>query len=293
MDKFIAKDLSFRVVAVDATAVVREMQGLQNTYPLATMAVGRSMVAALLMAAQLKDQHEVSLYFRGDGPLETVFAQASFEGEVRGYTPNPQLEMPLQDGRLDVGKAVGKGFLTVVRTLPLQSQSHRGTVEIQTGEIGDDVAFYYQQSHQTPSVVALGVKVNAYGFVVSAGGVLMELMPGATDNLIGQLEKAVQSAGSLSEALEKGATAADLAKLFTAGHELMPIPHPHSARYSCRCSVARVERSLALLGVPEIEDMIQKSENAEVRCEFCGRLYVLSGDALSDLVMRLKKTSMH
>ncbi len=293
MVKFISKDLSFRLAAVDATLVVREMQSLQNTYPLATMAVGRSMVAALLMAAHLKDDQEVSLYFRGDGPLEMVFAEANFEGDVRGYTPQPQLEMPLNNGRIDVGRAVGKGFLTVARTLPYQLQPHRGTVEIQTGEIGDDIAFYFQQSHQTPSVVALGVKVNAYGYVVSAGGVLIELMPGASEGLVEDLEQRVKAAGSISEAIEKGATAIDVARNFIGDIELLPIAHPQVPRYFCRCSVERVDRSLTLFPIEELQEMIDQKENIEVRCEFCGRLYVRDSAALMQVISVIKKGSLH
>ncbi len=286
MVKFIAKDLSFRLAAVDATSVVREMQSLQNTYPLATMAVGRSMVAALLMASHLKEGHEVSLYFRGDGPLQMVFAEATFEGEVRAYTPMPQLELPLRGGNLDVGGSLGRGFLTVVRTLPGVLQPHRGTVEIQTGEIGDDVAFYLQQSHQVPSVVAVGVKVNAYGYVVSAGGVLVELMPGSEEDVIDRLEKAVQSAESVSEALADGMTEAG-------GIEMTEIPYPHKVIYHCRCNVERVERSLQLLGMDEIEQMIKDDEKAEVRCEFCGRLYIRTKEDLEVLLAKLRKEFMH
>ncbi len=293
MVKFIAKDLSFRLAAVDATTVVREMQGLQNTYPLATMAVGRSMVAALLMASHLKDGHEISLYFRGDGPLQLVFAEATYEGEVRAYTPMPQLELPLRGGNLDVGGALGRGFLTVVRTLPGPLQPHRGTVEIQTGEIGDDVAFYLQQSHQVPSVVVVGVKVNAYGYVVSAGGVLIELMPGSDETVIGRLEAAVKAAGSVSEALAEGISEADLGRRFADGLEMSEIPYKHKVVYHCRCNVERVERSLQLLGMEEIEQMIKDDEKAEVRCEFCGRLYIRTKEDLEALLARLRKEHMH
>lgn len=293
MIKFIAKDLSFRVASVDATAVVREMQGLQNTYPIATMAVGRSMVAALLMAAHQKEKHEVSLYFRGDGPLQLVFAEANHEGEVRGFTPVPQLTMPLVANRVDVGQALGRGFLTVVRTLPGQRQPHRGTVEIRTGEIGDDVAYYLQQSHQVPSVVAVGVKVNPYGYVVSAGGVLIELMPGASEEIITRLEANVAQAGSISEHLEQGMTATDLAHLYAQGMELNPIPYPYQVRYHCRCTLERVQRSLQLLGIDELQQMIDKTENADVRCEFCGRLYIVKPQELRELVEILKKNPLH
>lgn len=288
-----AKDMSFRATVVNATEAVQEMQSLQNTFPIATMGVGRSMVAALLLASHLKEEQMVSLYFRGDGPLEMVFAEASFEGEVRGYTPQPQLELPLAGGLIDLPGALGRGFLTVVRTLPNQTTPHRGTVEIQTGEIGEDVAFYLQQSHQIPSVVALGVKVNSYGMVQSAGGIFVELMPGAEDSLIQKLEQEVAQLGSISEALSQGATHDEVKDMLLKKFPVMDLESPKSIAYKCRCSKERLERALMLLGVEEIDKILKKGENADARCEFCGRGYTLEPAELKMLIETLQKPDVH
>lgn len=291
--KYLAKDLSFRASLVDATEAVRSMQGIQNTYPLATMASGRSMVAALLMASQLKQDHLLSVYFRGDGPLEMVFAEATFEGEVRAFTPQPQVELPLREGRVDVGAGVGRGFLTVVRTTPNQKAPHRGTVEIQTGEIGDDIAYYLQQSHQIPSVVVVGVKVNNYGLVLSAGGILIELMPGASEQVITRLEQKVAKAPSFSESLAAGAKAQDLLKVYLGGLEVEELPHPYPVQYKCRCSKDRLLRSLSLFGANEIEEMLAGGETPDARCEFCGRTYQVEPQDLQNLIAELRRSNYH
>lgn len=291
--KFLANDYGFRAAVVDATPVVRHLQTLQHTYPIATMAMGRSVVATALMASQLKEGQMVSVYFRGNGPLEMIFAEANFEGEVRGYTPNPQLELPLKEGRLDLKNAIGIGLLTVVRSVPYQQTPHRGTVDIQTGEIGDDIAYYLHQSHQVRSVMAVGVKVNPYGYVQSAGGVYIELMPDAHEGLIEQLEERVAKAGSISEKLDQGASVEDIKNIYLGGMDVHEIEHPYPLRYQCKCSKERFERSLLLLGTDEIQRMISQGEAAEARCEFCGQDYQLSAADLKQLMKKTNSKSSH
>lgn len=291
--RYVAQDLSFRAAVVNATSVVREMQALQATFPVATMAVGRSMVAAALMASHLKSGHQVSLYFRGDGPLEMFFAEANFEGEVRGYCPHPQLEIHPKLGALNLGIAIGNGTLTVVRSLPNQKQPQRGTVEIQTGEVGDDVAFYLFQSHQTRSIVSLGVKINAFGYVESAGGIIIELMPGAPEELIKTLETNFSGTGSLSENLAEGATVEQIRDLYLKGFSLQELEHPYALEYRCRCSKERLANALTLLGHLEVERMIEEKEPAEAKCEFCGRQYTLQIEELEELLAKLRAGQVH
>lgn len=280
ISKFIDKEQNIRVAVVNATETVREMQAIQQTYPLATMMVGRSIVAAALMAAQMKDGEMVSLYFRGDGPIEMVFAEANYEGEVRGYTPNPQLTLPLlEDGRLDISGAIGRGSLSVVRSNSQKpTVPYRGTVEIQTGEVGDDVAFYLEQSQQTRAVVSLGVKVNAFGQVLAAGGVIIELLPGAHSLVENIIANRVSEAGSLSEAFESGATSREILDLYLKGFALTELEHPFAISYTCKCSEQRLERSLELLPLEDLNDIVEKKEDVKAKCEFCGRAYSLSYD---------------
>lgn len=291
--KFLTGDLKVRAAGVIATHVVDEMRSLQNSYPVPTVAVGRSMVAALLMASHLKNNQALSLYFQGNGPLGRVFAEASYEGQVRAYSNNPQFQVPIEGPAIEVGSAIGIGLLTVTHHLPSGDTPHRGTVIIRTGEIGDDVAFYLDQSHQIPSVVALGVQLNSYGLVEAAGGVLIELMPGHTEETIAKIEKRVKSAPGISKRILEGASAEDLVRDYLADFELMELEHPYPVQYSCRCSYERVLRSMTLLGVDELDKMIAENKPADVGCEFCGRQYQVKTEDLAKLRQDLYKKSLN
>jgi molecular chaperone Hsp33 len=293
ISKFLDSASEIRVAVVNATEAVSEMQNIQKTYPIATMMVGRSMVAASLMASQLKDGEMVSLYFRGDGPIELVFAEANFEGGVRGYTTQPQLNLPLVKDQLNLKGAMGDGFLTVVRTHRDRPQPYRGTVAIQTAEIGDDVAFYLQQSQQVRSAVTLGVKIDSYGRVVSAGGIIIELLPGADQRTEAKVEERVVKAGSLSEALASGATTQQILDTYLPGFNLTEMPHPHGVSYTCRCSLDRLVRSLELLTVADLDDIIQKKEPIRAKCEFCGREYVLPPEKAQGIRDRKFRKTLH
>ena len=291
--KFLSEDLTVRIAVVNATKVVDEMRSIQNSYPLATVAVGRSMIAALLMASHLKNEQELSLYFQGNGPLGRVFAEANYEGHVRGYCNHPQFQAPIEGEQISVGAAIGIGLLTVTHHLPNQAEPHRGTVIIRTGEIGDDVAFYLHQSHQIPSVVSLGVNLNPYGLVVAAGGVLIELMPGHSQEMIEKIEANVKKARSVSTLLTEGASPLELVREFMGDTPLMELEHEYPIAYQCRCSKDRVLRSLMLLGVEDIEASIQAAKPLDVSCEFCGRTYLVSTEELEKLRNDLYKVSLN
>ena len=310
--KFLTEELTVRASGVVATQVVEEMRSIQNSYPIATVATGRSIVAALLMASHLKQSQQLSLYFQGNGPLGRIFAEANYEGQVRGFSNNPQFATPIDGDSIRVGPAVGIGLLTVTHHLPTGDAPHRGTVIIRTGEIGDDVAFYLEQSHQIPSVVALGVQVNTYGRVEAAGGVLIELMPGHTEETIAKIEKRVREAPSISKRILEGATGEDLVRDYLADFKLMELDHPYPISYHCRCSLERVKRSVALLGLQEIDSILaeaaanaqdvpgagakgesNKFEPLKVDCEFCGRRYEVDRESLLEIRQELYRTSLN
>lgn len=294
--KYLTRDLTVRAAAVIATKVVDEMRSIQNTYPIPTVAIGRSMVGALLMASHLKNNQELSLYFQGNGPLGRVFAEANYEGQVRGYCNQPRLQAPVE-GEIQVGPAIGIGLLTVTHHLPTGDTPHRGTVIIRTGEIGDDLAFYLEQSHQIPSVVALGVHVNAYGKVEAAGGILIEVMPGHSEDVIAKIETRVKSAPSISKRILEGASVEDLVRDYLGDFELMELDHPYPTRYHCRCSYERVLRSVSLFGIEELDEIIEESKAekrpVEVTCEFCGRRYDVLAEDLERLRQDLYKRSLN
>ncbi len=291
--KFLSKDLTVRAAGVVATQVVDEMRSIQNSYPIPTVAVGRTMVAALLMASHLKQGQELSIYFQGNGPLGRVFAEANYEGQVRGYCNNPQYQAPIEGGQIKVGPAIGIGLLTVTHHLPFGAEPHRGSVIIRTGEIGDDIAYYLDQSHQIPSVVSLGVHVNPYGLVQAAGGVLIELMPGYTEETVRKIEKRVSQVQPISKRIMEGATAEDLVRDFLADFELMELEHPYPISYHCQCNYERVGRSLVLLGIEELDQLIAKNETVEVSCQFCGRRYQVGQEDLVKIRAEAYKSSLN
>lgn len=292
--RFVSKDLTVRIAAVNATSVVQHMQTLQNTYPLATVAVGRSMVGAMLMASQLKDGQMVGLLFRGNGALQSVYAEASYEGHVRGYTPHPQYEPPNYDKGLSLKDAMGNGTLSVARHQPFQKQPFYGTVELVSGEIGQDIAHYLHQSHQIRSLVSLGVYLDQYGKVQAAGGVLIEVMPGVSEAMVEVIQLNYEDfQPNISKMLMEGAQPEDLVKPFMAGIDFHEIPHEHYFEYHCPCTKERVVRALETLGEDELQDMIAKNETADVTCQVCGRPYQVTVPEIQEIKDRVHKDSMH
>ncbi|RYZ81504.1 MAG: Hsp33 family molecular chaperone HslO [Proteobacteria bacterium] len=292
--RFVSDDFTLRIAAVDSTEVVAEMQRLQKTFPLPTVAVGRAMTGALLLASHLKDGQKVGLYFKGNGPLTAVYAEANFEGQVRGYSPVPIFEPANYDKGLSLREHMGEGLLTVTRHLPFQKEPHNGTVEMVSGEIGEDIAHYLVQSHQIRSIVSLGVYLDTYGQVKAAGGVILEVMPGVEESVVDRIQKNAEAfKENISKMLLTGATPIDLVRPFMEGVPFTELEHEHTVEYYCPCTKDRVVAALELLGVEELEDMIQKQEPADVVCQMCGRPYQVPVDELRELKSRLSKESLH
>lgn len=292
--RFVSKDLTLRIAAVNATEVVQHMQNLQNTFPLATVAVGRSMVGAILMSSQLKEGQMVGLLFRGNGPLQSVYAEASFEGHVRGYTPNPQYQPENYDNGLRLKEAIGIGVLSVARHQPFQKQPFYGTVELVSSEIGEDIAHYLHQSHQIRSLISLGVYLDSDGKVQAAGGVLIEVMPGVEEDVVEKLQRNYEERKpNISKMLLDGAQAIDLVTPFMEGMEFSELQHEHSLDYFCPCTKDRVVRALETLGEEELADMIAKAENADVTCQICGRPYTVTVTEIQAIKDRLYKATLH
>lgn len=292
--RFVSNDFTVRLAAVDATAVVQEMQSLQNSFPLATLGVGRAMVGALLMAASLKEGQEVGLLFKGKGPLGSLYAEATFEGQVRGYCPNPQYQAHQHEDTLNLGKALGSGTLNVARHQPFQRQPHHGTVALVTGEIGDDIAHYLHQSHQIRSLVSLGVYLDTYGKVKAAGGVMIEVMPGVEEEIVEKIQENAEGfKQSISKLILDGAKSTDLIDPYMKGIAFTQIPHPYEMKYFCPCTVERVKRALWVMGEAELQSMIEEEKPAQITCQICGRPYEVSVQELIELKEDLRKSSMH
>lgn len=292
--RFVSNDLTLRASAVDATEVVKEMQKLQTLYPLPTVAVGRAMVGALMMASQLKEGQQVGLYFRTSGPIGAVYAEAHFDGRVRGYTPHAHYEPPQYD-TLSLKEAVGKdGILTVTRHQPFQKQPFTGSVEMVSGEIGDDIANYLQRSQQIRSLVSLGVYLDSFGQVRSAGGVMVEVMPGVEEEVVEKVQKNAEAMSTgVSQLLMDGAKTIELVKPYFAGIPFTELDHNYPISYSCPCDKDRVLQALEIMGIDELADMVAKDEAASVTCQMCGRPYEIPVEELREIKDRLFRNSLN
>jgi molecular chaperone Hsp33 len=293
--RYVSNDFTVRASVVNATSVVIEMQKVLNSMPLATVGVGRAMVGALLMVSHQKPDQQVGVLIKGNGPLVSIYAQASFEGHVRGYCPVPHYVAPTNSPDvLNLGKAIGNGLLTVTRDLPFQKQPHHGTVQLQTGQIGDDIAHYLLQSHQIRSLVNVGVYLDTYGQVKAAGGVLIEVMPGVEDDIVNKIQKnSDENKSQVSKLILEGKTESEIVAPYLAGIPWTQIPHDYEISYHCPCTLDRVKDALSLFGHVELNEIAATDPSTEIQCQMCGKKYSLTPDEVKDLSETLRKNSMH
>ena len=236
--KFLSEDGTVRIATVDSTKLVEESIKHQNMSMLAACLCGRAQTGAVLLASQLKDKQKVGLYFKGNGPIGLVFAESNFESESRVYCQNPHAELP--SGADRVGLGIGEGMLEVVRTLPFQRDAFRGTVELVSGEISEDIALYLKHSDQVPSIVALACVPSETGITV-AGGYILELMPGVTEETIDLVEKAASEAPSLSKVLMDSGKAEDYLASYMSAMNFEELEHDYELKHVCSCSEENVE----------------------------------------------------
>jgi molecular chaperone Hsp33 len=273
-----AHDGLVRAFAIDATDVVAELGRRHDTIPVVTAAIGRLATGALLFGAMLKDAaHMVTLRMQGDGPAGTLLASASGDGGVRGLVANAQPDVEqVRDGKLNVRGAVGSsGRLTVTKDLGL-GQPYVGTVEIVSGEVGEDLAHYLAVSEQIPSAVGIGVFVNADGSVEAAGGYLVQLLPGVTDAEAERIETVIRDLPHPTRMLRAGDSPETiLERIFGSGHHVLEQRDVH---FHCPCDADRAERAIRMLGDAAIADLIEEGAErggAEVTCEFCTERYLI------------------
>jgi molecular chaperone Hsp33 len=223
-----------------------------------------------------------------------IYAEASFEGHVRGYTPHTYYEPEKYEPGLKLAEHIGKGLLSVTRHMPFQKQPHHGTVELLTSEIGEDISHYLVQSHQIRSVISVGVYLDTYGKVQSAGGVLVEVMPGVEEEIVQILQKnAEQLKSSISQEILKGVQAADFVKPFLSGIPYTELEHNYPISYTCPCNEERVMGAIESMGLKELEEMVTAQEKAEVRCQVCGRPYEISVERLTEIKNKLYRQSLN
>lgn len=277
------------VSAAITTSLVAEIRDRHDLWPTATAAVGRLVTGAVLLGANLKGNERISMQIAGDGPLGAVAADAWLLGDgslgARGYVRNGQVELPINTrGKFDVAAAIGAGSLQVTRSFDV-GQPYVGVVRIHSGEIAEDLAVYLAQSEQIPSIVALGVLANPSG-VLAAGGILAQVLPGADERALTELEKRALALPPVTQLIAEHADAEALMHALAGDLELRSqrsIP----VRFACRCDVAKVEAALLGLGADELRRLAHEERQAEATCEFCKRRYVLTLPEIESLLARL------
>lgn len=255
-----------------------------NTSPVATAALGRLLTAGVMMGIMMKgDKDILTLQVRGDGPLGGITVTADSKGSVKGYVLNPEVLIPANHiGKLDVGGAVGQGYLTAIKDLGLK-EPYSGRVELQTGEIGDDLTYYFAASEQVPSSVGLGVLMEKNNTVKQAGGFIVQLMPFTDEEVIEKLEKNLSEVTSVTDMLEEGLTPELILEKILNGMDV-EFNETVPARFYCNCDKHRVAKALISIGKKELESMIGDGEDVELKCHFCNSSYIFNIEELKELL---------
>lgn len=288
---------SYRVYLTDTTEIVEEARQMHGLSPLATAALGRALTAAGMMSIQLKgDGNKLTLIFRGDGPAKQILVTGYGTGQIKGYISNPTVDLPLrEDGKLDVGGALGIGELTVVKDLGLK-EPYTGNIALVSGEIADDLTAYYYISEQQNTSIALGVKVGDM-HVLDAGGMFIQMLPGAQEGAIEALEKMIAEMKPVSsiveEARKNGAGKSQeglLADMMEAVFGHMPeeyrpeIKEYRTMKLECDCSRERMEQALMTIGRNDLTEILEEDGQAELECHFCGKKYLFSREDLEKML---------
>ena len=286
----ISTDGFVKASAITSKNICERARQIHKTLPTATAALGRVLTACSMMGnLQKVDDGSLTLQIKGGGPLGTLLATSDSIGNVRGYVQHPQVTlMEKFRGKLDVGAAVGTdGMLTVIRDLNLK-EPYVGSIELVSGEIAEDVTAYFAQSEQTPTACALGVLIDTNQSVRTAGGYLVQLLPGASDDIIDRIERGVRGGGTVTGMLDEGLDAEALLRRVLPNFEL-EILETTPVEYRCYCTRERVQSALLSLGREELEDMARSGESAHVECQFCDTDYTFSPAEIRELLDSLEK----
>ncbi len=281
--RIITKAGNIRAMACVTTELVNEARRRHNTFPTASAALGRALTGGALMGAMLKTGQRVALKFEGSGPLKKIIVEADSNGTVRGYVGVPEVYMVREDGKLDVAGALGRaGFLTVTKDLGLK-EPYKGTVQLYTSEIAEDMALYLTESEQIPSAVALGVFVEPDISVSAAGGFLVQAIPPQDEEMIDTLMDRIGKLPPVTQLLREGKVPEEMLEMLFSG-----IPHDILERralaFQCSCSREKVEKALISIGRKELVRMIEQQEKAEVKCEFCRQAYTFTREEIKLLL---------
>lgn len=280
--KILACDGAIRVIGLDSTKLVEKAREIHQTSPVCSAALGRALTAASIMGAMLKEEGtSVTLQIKGDGPAGALVAVADYLGNVKGYVSNPAVELPLNGkGKLDVAGAVGKeGYISVIKDLRMK-EPYVGQVPIISGEIAEDITYYFSVSEQIPSACALGVLVERDYSIAAAGGFVLQAMPGADEALVTDIEQNLAQISSVSAFLHDGMTIPQIVGKILGNREY-EVLECTPADYVCDCSRERVLRAVLSLGERDLQEIYEKENTIEVNCQFCNHSYQITKDELS------------
>lgn len=285
MVRGIDRESNFRFFGANTTLLVNDACRRHQTTPVASAALGRTLTANVMMGGMLKnDDDRVSIIIKGDGPIGGIITEANGHGEVKGYVYHPQIESHLNYlGKLDVGGAVGNANMTVVKDLGMK-EPYSGQVPMLTGEIAEDLTYYFAVSEQTNSVVILGVLVDVDYSIKQAGGIIIQVLPDATEEAITALEEKLKDFGTLTERMEKGQSIEYVIEQLLGKVEYMD-SMPIS--FACDCSKDRMERALISVGKKDLHEMMVEDGQAELVCPFCNDKYLFNREELQDIVDQL------
>lgn len=283
----IAADGQIRAFAASTKNLCEEARQRHNMSPIATVALGRLLTGGAMMGAMMKNDADiVTIQIKGDGPIGSMTVTADPKGRVKGYVANPQVMLPLKNGKLDVAGALGIGVLSVIKDIGLK-EPYVGDTILVTSEIGDDLTYYFATSEQVPSSVALGVLMNKDNTVEQAGGFIIQLMPDATEEVITKLEESIKQIKSVTELLENGMTPEDILRLILKDMDFELLDTIDTEFY-CNCSKDRVSKAIMSIGAKDIQDMIDDGKPIEVNCHFCNTNYTFTVDELKEMLEVVK-----
>lgn len=281
-----AANAAIRAFAVTGRELVETARKAHDTSPVVTAALGRLMVGGVMMGSMLKGENDLlTLQVSGDGPIKGMTVTADAKGNVKGYAIEPQVMLPPNAaGKLDVGGAVGSGMLRVIKDMGLK-EPYVGQTVLQTGEIAEDLTYYFATSEQVPSCVGLGVLMEKDNTVKQAGGFVIQLMPFTEDEVISKLEENIRKFSSVTSVLDEGKTAEEMLGILLDGLD-MEITDTMPAQFYCNCDKKRVEKAIISIGKKDIEEMIAENKDIEVNCHFCNTSYTFSVEELKEMLKK-------
>ena len=283
-----AANTQIRAFAAVTTDLVEEARRRHETSPVATAALGRLMTGAAMMGSMMKNPTDIlTIQIKCSGPIGGLTVTADSQGDVKGYVFDPNVMLPPKNGKLDVGGALGQGVMTVIKDMGLK-EPYSGQTILQTGEIAEDLTYYFATSEQVPSSVGLGVLMEGDNTVRCAGGFIVQVMPFIEDEVLNKLEQNIQNIQSVTSMLDNGHTPEEMLAQVLEGLDL-EITDTMPTKFCCNCSKERVEKAIISIGSKEIQAMIEEGKDIEVKCHFCNTAYSFSVDELSALLKQAKK----